>query len=208
MPDPSTYQPDPAALPVLGAIAGLIGQASGVDTTFSPAQKLLAVLPGGQLFLDSELQLDTDGAPELSGDPTQQSDTSLHTRDGRPINANRVPYFVLPLPTSWPRQFSIGLGDLSAVIFGGRLAFAVFADFGPRTKIGEGSVELFRRLGEERVRPNGTVRDIGMGPGIITIVFPGSATPADRENEAALLAAIASRGPSLFQSLGGVLPTT
>jgi hypothetical protein len=117
-----------------------------------------------------------------------------------------VPYFVLPLPTSWPNQFSIGLGDLAAVIFGGRISFAVFADFGPKTKLGEGSLELFRQLGEERIRPNGTVHDVGMGPGIITIVFPKSGAPADMENEGALLAAINTRGPSLFQRLGGVLP--
>lgn len=207
MADLAIYRPDPAALPILGGITALIAQARPVDQAFSPAPKLLAVLPGGQLFFDSELQLDTDGAPELSGDPTQQSDTSLHTRDRQAINANRVPYFVLPLPVAWPRQFGIGLGDLAAVIFGPRLAFAVFADFGPRTKIGEGSVELFRRLGQERVRPNGTVRDIGMGPGVITIVFPGSAMPADLETEATLLAAIASRAPTLFQSLGGAPPT-
>ncbi|MGH7064283.1 MAG: glycoside hydrolase family 75 protein [Stellaceae bacterium] len=207
MSDPATYQPSPAALPVLGGIASLFPQARVVDQVFSPAPKILAVLPGGELYFDSELQLDTDGAPELAGDPTQQSDTSLHTHDRQPINANRVPYFVLPLPRDWPTQFGIALGDLAAVIFGGRLACAVFADFGPRTKIGEGSIELFRRLGQERVRPNGTVRDIGMGPGVITIVFPGSGTRADLENEATLLAAIAARGPSLFQSLGGVLPT-
>ncbi len=208
MPDPATYQPSPAALPILGGIAGLIPQARPIDQVFSPAPKLLAVLPGGALYFNSELQLDTDGAPELSGDPTQQSDTSLNTRDRQAINANRVPYFVLPLPVSWPQQFGIGLGDLAAVIFGGRLAFAVFADFGPRTKIGEGSVELFRRLGQERVRPDGTVRDIGMGPGVITIVFPGSGAPADIESEATLLAAIAARGPDLFQNLGGVPPAT
>jgi hypothetical protein len=206
-PDLATYKPNPAALPLLGDIATLIPQAKRVDQGFVPPPKILAVLPGGQLLFDSGLQLDTDGAPELAGDATHQSDTSLHYNNGQPINANRVPYFVLPLPTSWPNQFSVRLGDLAAVIFRGRIGFAVFADFGPKTKLGEGSVELFRRLGEERVRPNGTVRDIGMGPGVITIVFPGSGTPADRENEGSLLAAITSRAPSLFQNLGGVLPT-
>jgi hypothetical protein len=93
------------------------------------------------------------------------------------------------------------------VIFGGRIAFAVFADFGPKTLLGEGSLELFRLLGEERVRPNGTVRDVGMGPGIITIVFPKSSAPGDTQKEGVLLAAINLRGPSLFQKLGGVLPT-
>jgi hypothetical protein len=200
------YKPNPAALPVLGTIIGLIPQARIVDQSFQRQPKILAVLPGGQLFFDSELQLDTDGAPELAGDRTQQSDTSQHYRDGKPINANRVPYFVLPLPTNWPKQFGIGLGDLAAVIFGGRVAFAVFADFGPKNLLGEGSVELFRQLGEERVRHDGIVRDVGMGPGVITIVFPKSGAVADRDSEAALLAGIKSRGPDLFRGLGGVPP--
>jgi hypothetical protein len=202
----ATYKPDAAALPLLGAVTGLIPRAKPVEQSFVLPPKIVAVLPGGQLYFDSELQLDTDGAPELTGDATQQSVTSLRYKNGRPINANRVPYFVLPQPPSWPKQFGIGLGDIAAVIFRGRLAFAVFADFGPIAKLGEGSVELFRQLGEERVRPNGSVRDVGMGPGIITIVFPGSRAPADLENEAAMLAAIATRGVDLFRKLGGVLP--
>jgi Fungal chitosanase of glycosyl hydrolase group 75 len=202
----ASYTPNPASLPLLGPIVGLIPQARIVAQNFRRQPKILAVLPGGQLFYDSELQLDTDGAPELSGDPTQQSDTSLHYHDRKPINANRVPYFVLPQPTSWPAQFGIGLGDFAAVIFRGHLAFAVFADFGPRNLLGEGSVELFRQLGEERVRPDGSVRDVGMGPGIITIVFPNSGAAADRDGETTLLAALKSRGASLFRSLGGILP--
>ena len=199
----ATYKPNPASLQLLGRITGLIPQARRIEQGFLLPPKILALLPGGQLFFDFELQLDTDGAPELAGDATHQAETSLHYNNGASINANRVPYFVLPLPTSWARQFSIGLGDFAAVIFGERIAFGVFADFGPKTKLGEGSVELFRRLGEERVRSNGTVRDIGMGPGVITIVFPGSGAPSDMESEGALLAALASRGPGLFQALGG-----
>ena len=132
MPNSVHYTPAPAALPLLGANTGLVARGKPVEQSFRRQPKISAVLPGGQLYFDSELQLDTDGAPELSGDATHQSDTSLHYRDGKPINANRVPYFVLPLPTSWPKQFGISLGDIAAVIFGGRLAFAVFADFGPK----------------------------------------------------------------------------
>jgi hypothetical protein len=204
----AAYHPSAASLPLLGGIPALIAQARRIEQSFVRQPKILAVLPGGQLYFDSELQLDTDGAPELTGDATHLSGTSLSYRDGKtPINANRVPYFVLPKPTSWAEQFGIGLGDLAAVIFGARVAFAVFADRGPETNLGEGSVELFRRLGQERVRPNGSVRDVGMGPGVITMVFPGSGVRADRQDETTLLAAIAARGPSLFQQLGGALPT-
>jgi hypothetical protein len=201
----AAYQPDPRSLSLLGDVLTLIPQGRLVEQEFVRPPTILAVLPDGQLYFDSELQLDTDGAPELSGDATQESGTSLRYRDRQPINANRVPYFVLPQPTSWPEQFGIGLGDLAAVIFRGRIAFAVFADFGPTTKLGEGSVELFRQLGEERVR-NERVRDFGMDPGVITIVFPKSADLADLSSEDTLLTAINTRGPQLFQALGGTVP--
>jgi hypothetical protein len=201
----AAYQPDPRSLSLLGDVLTLIPRGTLVEHEFVRPPTILTVLPGGQLYFDSELQLDTDGAPELSGDATQQSVTSLRYRDRQPINANRVPYFVLPQPRSWPEQFGIGLGDLAAVIFRERIAFAVFADFGPKTKLGEGSVELFRQLGEERVR-NERVRDFGMDPGVITIVFPNSADRADLASEDALLTAINTRGPQLFQALGGTVP--
>ncbi len=202
----ANYHPDPSALPSLGTIAGLIPQAQIITQRFRRQPRILAVLPGGELYFDSELQLDTDGAPELSGDATQQSDTSLHYHDGKAINANHVPYFVLPQPVSWPAQFGIRLGDFAAVIFREHIGFAVFADFGPADLLGEGSVALLRALGEERVRPDGSVRDVGMGPGVITIVFPKSGAIADRTDQAVLLAALSASAPTLFQSLGGVLP--
>jgi hypothetical protein len=208
LPDSSArnYNPPSTALPVLGDITNLLPSARRIMQGFVVPPKILAVLPDGQLFFDSEMQLDTDGAPEVSGDATHQTETSLRYSDGTSINANRVPFVVLPLPISWSKQFGIGLGDFAAVIFGGRISFAVFADFGPKSKIGEGSLELFRRLGQERIRSNGSVHDVGMGPGVITIVFPNTAGATDLENETALLTAVQSRGSDLFTKIGGKLP--
>jgi hypothetical protein len=42
------------------------------------------------------------------------------------------------------------------------LGFAVFADLGPTKKIGEGSIELLRQLGEERIKADGRIRNAGM----------------------------------------------
>ena len=206
MPSAAAYRPASAALPLLGPIADLIPQARRINQGFRRPPRFVGVLPAGQLYFDSELALDTDGASGLSGDATHQSQTSLRYRGGGSIDANRVPFFVLPLPTTWPDQFDIRLGDFAAVVFAGRVAFAAFADFGPKDNLGEGSLELFRQLGQERVRPNGSVRDVGMGPGIITIVFPKSRLAADLANQDALISALAARGPGLFQELGGVLP--
>ena len=183
------YQPDPRSIPLLKRIAGALSGATPVTQSFSPMPRFVATLPSGELYFDSELQLDTDGWPDGdgAGDDSWNPDTSLTTRDGRAIDANKVPYFVLPLPAGWSAKFGISLGDYAAVIFRDRLGFAVFADQGPKNKIGEGSLALLRALGAERLRADGTVINAGMGPGVITIVFPGSGAPAHRADEATLL---------------------
>jgi hypothetical protein len=97
------------------------------------------------------------------------------------------------------------------VIYRGKLAFAVFADVGPKTKLGEGSLELLRQLGEERLRPNGKIINAGMGDStsgdyIITIVFPGSAAKA-YQGESSLLNFIKTRAQLAYLKLGGNLPS-
>jgi hypothetical protein len=206
------YQPDPVSLPRLGTIPALIEAAQPVAKPFSTPPRILCKLPGGELYFDSKLELDTDGWPDgkkpdgsFNGDPSWQPDTSLNYANGKSINANAVPYFVLPKPKPWSETHGVFLGDYAAVIFRTRVAFAVFADRGPADKIGEGSIELLRRLGEERIKADGSVRNVGMGPRIITIVFPGSGKTAHRTNQAALLAKIDERGRALFTALGGVV---
>ena len=51
---------------------------------------------GKALYLiASDLDVDSDGS-RLSGDATSQSETSLYDRQGRSLDANAVPFFVLP----------------------------------------------------------------------------------------------------------------
>jgi len=157
-------------------------------------------------MFDSGLELDTDGFPGDSHNSNWQKDTSLRYADQTSLDANRVPYFVLPLPPSWPGRFGIALGDYAVVILQGRLAFAVFGDQGPARKLGEGSLELLRRLGQERLRPNGTVINAGTHPGVVTLVFPGSGAAEDRRDQQALLQAIDAKGRMLFVAAGGKLP--
>jgi len=87
----------------------------------------------------------------------------------------------------------------------GRVAFAVFGDQGPAKKLGEGALELFRRLGQERLRSNGTVINAGTRRGVVTLVFPGSGAIKDRRDEQTLLAAIDKKGRALFAAAGGKL---
>lgn len=205
----SGFQTDPASKKLLGDILTAINSATAIRQSFAGVA-YAATLPRGQLLFQSELQLDTDGWPGGNqGDNTWQPDTSLNYTDRTPINANEVPYFVLP--GNWYSKFGIKFGDLAAVIYKGKLAFAVFADVGPKTKLGEGSLELLRQLGEERLRPNGKVINAGMGDSsrgdyIVTIVFPGSAA-GSYQNQSALLDFIKSRGQLAYLKLGGNLPS-
>ncbi len=198
------YRPSQANKAVLGKVVNLLKTAAPISQSFELRPAFLGVLPGQCLYFDSELQLDTDGWPEGKGKGDEDWDpkTSLKYADRKTsLNANAVPYIVLPLPKSWASNRGISLGDYAAVIRKGNVTFAVFGDEGPADKIGEASIQLLRALGEERLKPNGTVINAGTEPGIITIVFPGSGRAADLKDQATLTAAIQSEGARLFKEL-------
>jgi glycosyl hydrolase group 75 (putative chitosanase) len=198
------YVPPPASLNRLGSIVQKIAQATPIDKEITKTPKIFAARPGGQIFFDTDLELDTDGWPDgPGGDPSWQPDTSLRYQNNSSINSNAVPYMVLPGPKTWYQNRGVALGDYAAVIFKNLLAFAVFADQGPTKKLGEGSIQLLRQLGQERIKPNGKVLNAGMGPRVLTIVFPGSGAAAHRTGQAKLLTSIDQTAKPLFTALGG-----
>src|SRR4051812_23361410 len=93
------YNPDPAAKGVLGNIVGLLPNATAIPHQFVSRLACVCRLPGGQLYFDGDLQLDTDGWPggRNNTDPSWQPGTSLEV-GGAALDANRVPYIVLPYP--------------------------------------------------------------------------------------------------------------
>ena len=89
--------------------------------------------------------IDDDGSDNRWHDPDWQPDTSLHY-NGRPVDAGKVPYVVVP-PAIINAVVPTVLGCQAQVTHKNVTVDAVVADIGPRMKIGEGSVELARRLG-------------------------------------------------------------
>ncbi|MCR8846586.1 glycoside hydrolase family 75 protein [Paenibacillus sp. SC116] len=82
----------------------------------------------------------------------------------------KTPFYVLPRNTNWG-----SIGDYGVVINTRtkKTTYAIFADWGPDTKIGEGSFYLGRRLDIKDITPN---PNQGYEPfGVVYIVFPGSA---------------------------------
>ena len=130
---------------------------------------------GNAAFLTlSDLDLDTDGVrdPNIHYESTHQSATSLDPK-GKWLNSNLLNFIVVPGGFNERHGKKVGLGTLATVIYSGRVAHAVVADFGPRTKFGEGSIALHRALGFERVR-NGRIVDVGIDRGVLMLIYLGT----------------------------------
>ena len=113
-------------------------------------------------------QKDTDPAPGYYISTTSLQDGSKSRTDPRRyVDSESIPYIVLPSNG----RFGAGKGDLAVAIHveDGRCCGAVFADVGPRDKIGEGSIALADALGIPSNPRKG-----GIDQGIAYVVFPGS----------------------------------
>jgi hypothetical protein len=120
----------------------------------------------------------------------------------RYVDSLDVPYVALPpvLMERFGMKGGARIGDICLVVNNrtGEQVFAVFADVGPANHLGEGSIELAKRLGIENTSPiNG-----GAPAGTITyIIFPGSGRdqgyiPSNRE--------IREKGQNLVRGWAGV----
>jgi hypothetical protein len=166
----ANYEPPGWCRPLLGSVLTSLKSEHTVILPYLTGARHICKLPGGQIYYESGLELDSDGSIYARQDKTGQGGTSLRAH-GHPVDANSIPYFVLP--GGFPSKHHIRLGDIAAVLHRGQIAFAVFADSGPAWKIGEGSIALHRALGHETIR-GGRLHDVGISAEVITIVFPHS----------------------------------
>jgi hypothetical protein len=125
---------------------------------------------------------------------TSLIDRSKQVNDpSRYVNAEEIPYIVLPVPLYTKAQ--VNLGDFAAVVnkANGKIAYAIFADVGPPEKLGEGSICLANEL-----EINSSPKYGGADEGIIYIVFPGSGNGHPRSKEE-----IRAEGQLLLNEWGG-----
>ena len=135
------------------------------------------------VYLRSNFDVDVDGSPRARQiDRYGQTQTSWSHKNGKYINAEEVPFIVLPKGKY--QKHGIKLGDYALVRDKqtGKVAAAVFADVGPAGKTGEGSIYLGKeKLGLD-ITPNRGVS----GDRFEYLVFPGSSEGRAR-NQAELL---------------------
>ncbi|HEY9712477.1 MAG TPA: glycoside hydrolase family 75 protein [Chroococcales cyanobacterium] len=132
------------------------------------------------VYMRARMDVDADGSPRAPEiDPYGSTETSLTYTDGSFINAENVPYMVLP--KNQYQQYGVKPGDMCLVRNreNGKMAIAVFADVGPSGKRGEGSMELNSEMG----LVNNPIAGGTENSSIDYLVLPGSGMPVANEQE-------------------------
>lgn len=140
----------------------------------------------GAVFWKADLDIDCDGQVTArcnkKTDPWFHGDTAFHQSDGKPLNAEKLPYVVVPAPSGiWDYKASgIQGGGVAALVHGDRVQYAVVGDAGPSGLVGEASYAAARSLGIDPDPARG-----GVPSGVTYILFKDSrVTPIESRSAA------------------------
>ncbi len=142
----------------------------------------------GAIYWVSKMNIDCDGkmtaqCPGFGAnmDPSYLPDTAIHV-NGAPLTSSKDPYVVLPSDNAQV----ISPGAVVAVVYGRKVAYAVYGDTGPPNAgdpsrlLGEGSVALANALGI----PSSPSIGGAVGKVVTYIAFTGSnAVPTNLEDQ-------------------------
>ncbi|MFD6279564.1 glycoside hydrolase family 75 protein [Streptomyces sp. NPDC060209] len=145
------------------------------------------------VFWEADMDIDCDGQVSTvcstKTDPSFQPQTAFQGSDGKYLDSSKVPFVVVPGPGPLWNYATSGIkgGGVAAVIYGGKVRYAVVGDTGPTGIIGEGSYALAQSLGIDPDPKTG-----GTASGVTYILFRNSkASPIESP------AAAASAGEAL-----------
>ncbi|MEU8696173.1 glycoside hydrolase family 75 protein [Streptomyces sp. NPDC048680] len=143
----------------------------------------------GAVFWKADMDIDCDGqvttACNADTDPWFQDDTAFHTSGDKPLSAEKLPYVVVPSSSSIWNYSSAGIkgGGVVAVIYGGKVEYAVVGDTGPDKIIGEASYATAKALGIDPDPETG-----GAESGVTYILFKNSEVSPIESHDAAVTA--------------------
>ncbi|MER6378776.1 glycoside hydrolase family 75 protein [Streptomyces sp. NPDC001250] len=139
------------------------------------------------VYWKADLDIDCDGQPGARcnprTDPQFASTTAYQQSDGRYLNAETLPYIVVPAPSPiWnPEEDGVRGGAVVAVVYRDQVEYAVVGDTGPGDVIGEASYATAQGLGL-RPDPNGG----GAPDGVTYIVFKNTRVDPIEDHAAAV----------------------
>lgn len=165
----------PTAAELLAKVTTCSQVSTGKYATDTGAAPSVAVCgKTGVVFWKSDMDIDCNGKITAqcndSTDPFFFNDTSFHQSNGTPLDAAALPYVVVPEPSGlWDYRVSkVRGGSVAAVIYQGKVAYAVVGDTGMGDVIGQGSYALATALGINPAPSGG-----GALSGVTFIVFTG-----------------------------------
>jgi hypothetical protein len=148
----------------------------------------VSICKAGKAFVwKADMDIDCDGVRTShcneNTDCCFQNQTSFQTSKGKPFQADSTRYFVIPLPSSRFSYKSNGIkpGSVAAVIFKNKVVYAVFADEGPNSIIGEASYATAKALGIDPDPATG-----GADSGVTYILFKNSKVSPIESHSAAV----------------------
>lgn len=157
-----------------------IASASAITHHYTPTESVIKLLDSGAIYIKSDMDTDADGSPRAKQiDPFGLLATSL-SRDngwmgyGRYLNSETIPYFVLPGKFNAVFGTRCTLGDVALIRRRTAEVSAIYADIGPKTKIGEGSIKLVESLGAYPWNRNKTKIISGIAFGVEYLIFTRS----------------------------------
>lgn len=129
----------------------------------------------GAVFWKADMDIDCDGRRtskcNSTTDPWFQSATAFQESDGSQLDAERLPFIVVPTPSAiWDyRTSGVMGGTVAAVVYQDQVQYAVVGDTGPSGIIGEASYATAQALG---INPDPKVG--GVASGVTYILFTDS----------------------------------
>ncbi|MYY81660.1 hypothetical protein GT044_10405 [Streptomyces sp. SID335] len=149
------------------------------------------------VFWKADMDIDCDGREGKTcnprTDPLFQPTTAYQQSDGRQLDAENLPYVVVPGASHrWNHtEHGVTGGTVAAVVHRDKVQYAVVGDTGPTDLIGEASYATARALG---INPD--PRKGGAGPDVTYILFKGSKAQPIESHRAAV-----ARGDELARQL-------
>ncbi|MET9667530.1 glycoside hydrolase family 75 protein [Streptomyces sp. NPDC006475] len=177
-----------AAADLLAKVTGCPQISNGLYRTDSEAPATIPVCgKDGVVYWTADMDIDCDGqvtsACNTGTDPWFQAATTFHQSDGRALDAERLPYVVVPTSSAIWNYASAGIkgGGVVAVIHNNQVQYAVVGDTGPSQIIGEASYATARALGIDPDPSTG-----GTAAGVTYIFFPNTTVLPIENHEAAV----------------------
>jgi hypothetical protein len=183
--------PHPSAAPTAAQLLAKLTSCSQISHgKYRTDEDTAATVPvcgkTGAVFYKADMDIDCDGQRTAqcneNTDCCFQNDTAFHQSDGKPLNAAKLPYVVLPSPSgTWDyRKYGIRGGSVVAVIYHNQVTYAVVGDTGPTQIIGEASYATAVSLGIDPDPKTG-----GVDSGVTYLVFQNSQVSPIQDHSAA-----------------------